>query len=114
MFTNRMSKLFVAVIVMVVAVLGIRAGIATSAVVSNTEADRRYDLIEQARAERLAGDYSSVSPALDQHERHISAAPIPDWFERQYLSLLRQSPVPAALDQHERHPNLAAATDAGK
>ena len=93
MSTSRLFSIVVALALVVVAVLTIRAGIATSQIVSSTNA------------------------ALDQHERHPGFVNLSSALAEQARLEYRQGEWNAgqnsiaALDQHERHVNLAASTE---
>ena len=94
MSTSRLFSVFVALMLVIVVVLTIRAGIATSEVVSSPKAaldqhERHVDLAatatiaEQARLEYRGGEWKAGTAAaranatLDQHDRHPSR-PLPD------------------------------------
>ena len=103
MSTSRLLSVFVTVVLVVVAVLMVRAGTATSEIMSNSataldQQERHPGFIvlsapvaEQARIDYRRGEWSAgeAAVALDQHERHISA--------------IRLGYTLAALDQFDRH-----------
>ncbi len=99
MFTNRLFSVFVVLALVVVAVLTIRAGIATSEVVSSSKAmldqhERHAGpinlspaLAEQARLEYRRGEWSAgynLYAPLDAHERHAPANSVAEQARLEY------------------------------
>ncbi len=101
MSTSRLFSLFVALALVVVVVVTINAGDATSKVVSSTPAkldqhERHPDLIAPVNA--TASDWFERHPDLIGSTNATAS----DWFER-HVDLAKAG---AALDQHDRHPSL--------
>jgi len=104
MSTSRLLSLFVAVVLIVMAIFTIRAGITTSAAVS-----RGQDLSDYFQRHPGASVAIARADLSDYFLRHPASA-IPagsmasDWFERHPESLKAGSAVDRS-DYYQRHPN---------